>query len=778
MKRYHGILWHLECRKSKLAPILQPDHETISAARNDHDCPGSRSDGTALAMSSNRSSYNLPLWVAVGALAGILAGLFFGEYCRVLSPVGSAYVMLLQVVVYPYIICSLLHGLGRLSPPTALKLLKRGWFLLFLVWAVTFGTIFLLIQAIPSPEVAAVVDPAAVASSKSSLLALLIPANPFLALADNYVPAVVIMAILYGVAIQHYEKKASFLETLDVIRKASVRIWNWVVLLAPFAVFALFADTAGTVDLGQLKNLLIYVFLFTAGACILAFWVLPWLMSVLAPVTPKEVIREIQGGIVLAVATTLSVVALPAIMEATRKLAEQNGIVEDEERDEIINTTLAVSYPLGQLGNFFVFLFIPFAAYTFEMRLSGVQEVLLPFFTLLSSLGSPSSTVNAVSFLSNWLGLPPDASALYVETMTVTRYGQVVVSVVGIAFLTILTTFSYYGKHRLKAIRPVRGLLLPVLLILVLVFTMARLERKSETKDVPPFLSYSLSPSTTQGVDAVILREGDPAIREQETSLPHETALDRIRRTGVLRVGYFDAIIPFSYLNNKGELVGYDVAFAYEMAKALNVKPVFIPFGPRKGVAGLEAHRLDIIMCGAWVTKERLARLSMSKPYFHSSAALMVPSNKVAEFISRDKLLERKDLRVAVFDDPVLLSLLKNVLPNATPVIVKDYNHLHKFENFHAILWSLIQASAYAQAHKGTTAVRPKGMAGPLLFAYLLPPDSSDFARFIDFWLNLKENDGFMRAMQDYWLFGKPRQRDTPRWCILRDILHWKSDAK
>jgi Na+/H+-dicarboxylate symporter len=377
--RRHGILWHSECQERKLAHNLEPDHEMISDGRNDHDCSGSLSNTTALAMSSNRNSYNLPLWVAVGALAGILAGIFFGEYCRILSPVGSAYVMLLQVVVYPYIICSLLHGLGRLSPPTALRLLKRGWFLLFLVWAVTFGTIFLLIQAIPSPEGAAVVDPAAATSSKSNLLALLIPANPFLALADNYVPAVVIMAILYGVAIQHYKKKASFLETLDVIRTASVKIWNWVVLLAPFAVFALFADTAGTVDLGQLKDLLVYVFLFTAGSCILAFWLLPWLMSALAPVTPKAVIREIQGGIVLAVATTLSVVALPSIMEATRKLAEQNGIGEDEERDEIINTTLAVSYPLGQLGNFFVFLFVPFAAYTFDVHLSGFQTVLAPF---------------------------------------------------------------------------------------------------------------------------------------------------------------------------------------------------------------------------------------------------------------------------------------------------------------------------------------------------------------------------------------------------------------
>ena len=54
--------------------------------------------------------------------------------------------------------------------------------------------------------------------------------------------------------------------------------------------------------------------------------------------------------------TTLSVAAVPFVMEATRKLADRCGIV-DPERDDIIRTNLSVAYPLGQLGNFFVYLF-------------------------------------------------------------------------------------------------------------------------------------------------------------------------------------------------------------------------------------------------------------------------------------------------------------------------------------------------------------------------------------------------------------------------------------
>jgi Na+/H+-dicarboxylate symporter len=33
---------------------------------------------------------SLGVMVGIGGLAGIIAGIFFGEYCRILSPLGSA----------------------------------------------------------------------------------------------------------------------------------------------------------------------------------------------------------------------------------------------------------------------------------------------------------------------------------------------------------------------------------------------------------------------------------------------------------------------------------------------------------------------------------------------------------------------------------------------------------------------------------------------------------------------------------------------------------------
>jgi Na+/H+-dicarboxylate symporter len=69
----------------------------------------------------------LPVWILFGAVAGAIAGVALSERTAVLQPLGSAYVMMLQIAVYPYLLSSLLRGLGRLMPTMARRLLAASW---------------------------------------------------------------------------------------------------------------------------------------------------------------------------------------------------------------------------------------------------------------------------------------------------------------------------------------------------------------------------------------------------------------------------------------------------------------------------------------------------------------------------------------------------------------------------------------------------------------------------------------------------------------------------
>jgi hypothetical protein len=151
----------------------------------------------------------------------------------------------------------------------------------------------------------------------------------------------------------------------------------------------------------------------------------------------------------------------------------------------------------------------------------------------------------------------------------------------------------------------------------------------------------------------------------------------------------------------------------------------------------------------------------------------MVPSQKAEEFRSRTDLETIRNLRIATLSSAEMKGVMENLLPSAEVVSVENYYDLPRFVDFDAALWTEAQAVALVRTRKGITAVRPADFGNPFLFTYIMPGNSPEFLRYVNYWLKLEATDKFAQQLKDHWIQGQPLRDHKPRWSIIRDVLHW-----
>ena len=88
--------------------------------------------------------------IFLGLGLGIATGIFLGEITAPLKIVGEGFVQLLQMAVLPYIVITLMSGLGKLKYGEAVRLSLRVGSLLLLIWACTLAVVYLLPFSFPN----------------------------------------------------------------------------------------------------------------------------------------------------------------------------------------------------------------------------------------------------------------------------------------------------------------------------------------------------------------------------------------------------------------------------------------------------------------------------------------------------------------------------------------------------------------------------------------------------------------------------------------------------
>ena len=141
--------------------------------------------------------------------------------------------------------------------------------------------------------------------------------------------------------------------------------------------------------------------------------------------------------------------------------------------------------------------------------------------------------------------------------------------------------------------------------------------------------------TSADSTDAANTTAGSEAGAEDAGKRAQARTLDEIKEDGKIKIGVFSDKNPFGYVDENGEVQGYDVYFAKRIGKDLlgsedAVEFVYVEAANR--VEYLESAKVDIILANFTVTDERAEKVDFALPYMKVSLGIVSPdANEITD---------------------------------------------------------------------------------------------------------------------------------------------------
>ena len=704
--------------------------------------------------------------ILTGLGLGVLSGLFFGEACAPLKVVGTAFVGLLQMAILPYMVVSLIGGIGQLDYRRAGNLALTGGVVLLASWAVAFFMTFVMPLTFPAREAGAFFSPSMVEPASVDFLDLYIPVNPFSSLARTIVPAVAVFSVAVGIALIgiEQEKKRGVLDLLSVISTALTRVAMMVVKLTPIGVFAISASAMGTMTIEEFGKLQVYIVTFVVSSLVLTFWILPCAVTVLTPFTYGDVLRTSRDALVTGFVTGNLFIVLPLLVENSKELFTKYEL-RDPETDSYVDVLVPISFNFPNIGKLLTLLFVLFAGWFAGKEISVLDY---PMFSILGLFTLFGGVDLALPFLLDQMRIPSDLYQLYVVTGVVNGWFATLLAVMNLfAFTLIATCAARKGLtprwRRAPAIlATTAALLLGTIGLLRLGFSQVVSGDATEQALIEMTL--------TEPVEATVHLNVPDALK---TPAPANWGLDGIRERGALRVGYNSDSLPFAFFNSAGQLVGFDIELCHRLAREFDLKLEFVPWEHDTLVDQLEGRQFDIVAGGLIVTGERLMRFAFSEAYMTVTASLVVEDHRRHDFPRWSVVEQTPGFRVGLTSTELARGLFTRLFRRSLTTL-QTYREFFgpNPEGLEGVLMSAEAGSAWTIIYPQYDVVIPEPRASrPIALA--LAKQNGPLTTIIDDWIRLKMVDGTIDRLHEYWIQGKGAEKKEPRWSIIRDVLHW-----
>jgi Na+/H+-dicarboxylate symporter len=373
---------------------------------------------------------SLNVQILIATVLGVLGGLYFQQLglehqsaktsLYLASLVGTLFIDLLKMILIPLVFCSIVMGIANLRQHSQMH---RVWVITLLFFAITMG-IAILIGMMGSLyfkpgaglEIAMFQEAMQSATSHhmsvSEFLAKFLHGlfvNPFKALAEGNVLAVVIFALFLGIGLVVGGERFKTIHLLLQEGLAlSMQVVNWIMHLAPLGIAALLMQLVAVQDTNMISTLAVFMGVVIGTTVFHGVVILPLILYLITRRTPLWFWRGSREALFTAFATSSSSATLPV----TLRCVTQNLQVKPEIAGFVV--------PLGATVNMDGTALYEAAAALFIANLVGIdlnltQQLMVFFTAMIAAIGAPgipsAGMVTMVMVLQS-VGLPAEAIAI------------------------------------------------------------------------------------------------------------------------------------------------------------------------------------------------------------------------------------------------------------------------------------------------------------------------------------------------------------------------------
>lgn len=396
--------------------------------------------------------FGLKMWqqVLLCLILGIITGFVMHEEAAIFKVFGTVFIRLIKMVVVPLIFLALVSGMTSMGDSANFKRVGikgvstyLGTALFAVVIGLTTGAIFkpgvgLQVNIQEFAGAAAAASTEAPATSVQDFLLNLVSTNIFESFAQGNLLQIIVFAVLFGITMNMMgEKSARARQTLHDFSQIIFKMIEYIVRLAPLAVFGFMAWSVGTQGV-EVITILMNLVIAVLAACAFQYVLFGVLIVVFARLNPLIFYRKLITTQLMAFSTSSSKATLTTAM---REVETKLGVSPQSSQfllplGACINMDGTAIY-LGICALFF--------AQFFGVELHTADYAMLLLTCTLGSIGAagiPSGSIIFMAMVLSSVGLPIEGIGLLLGVDRILDMVRTTINITGDCAITLLVDAS------------------------------------------------------------------------------------------------------------------------------------------------------------------------------------------------------------------------------------------------------------------------------------------------------------------------------------------------